>query len=143
MLPSADNSSPYRLYIFPSSLADNIAVSLSLNDEFNSKYIAMNQHRLAGAYRFVTDFLKRHEIPYSKSNAAVFVWMNLAAVVKDNSVKDEDILLELRKQKVYIAAGYAYASEKGGWFRMVFAHPMNVLEEGPKRMVQTPRSLNT
>ncbi|GFG27157.1 hypothetical protein IFM61606_07175 [Aspergillus udagawae] len=127
LLEAADGIS---LYNFPSSLADSIAASILLDDEFGSKYIATNQRRLAESYRFVTDFLTLHGIPYYKSNAAIFVWMNLAAVLRDKSIKDADILRELRSQKVYIAAGYAYASEEAGWFRMVFAHSQSVLEEG-------------
>ncbi|KAF4181652.1 hypothetical protein CNMCM7927_000531 [Aspergillus lentulus] len=127
LLEAADGIS---LYNFPSSLADSIAASVLLDDEFSSKYIATNQRRLGESYRFVTDFLTLHDIPYYKSNAAIFVWMNLAAVLRDKSIKDADILKELQRQKVYIAAGYAYASEEAGWFRMVFAHSQSVLEEG-------------
>ncbi|KAF7593592.1 hypothetical protein BBP40_011212 [Aspergillus hancockii] len=140
LLEAADGIS---LYNFPSSLADNIAASILLDDEFSRKYIATNQRRLAESYRFVTDFLTRHQIPYYKSNAAVFVWMNLAAAVRDESIKDADILGALQKQKVYIAAGYAYASEGAGWFRMVFAHPTNVLEEGLNRLLRALHCLNS
>ncbi|GFF73089.1 hypothetical protein IFM60648_03849 [Aspergillus lentulus] len=140
LLEAADGIS---LYNFPSSLADSIAASILLDDEFSSKYIATNQRRLGESYRFVTDFLTLHDIPYYKSNAAIFVWMNLAAVLRDKSIKDADILKELQRQKVYIAAGYAYASEEAGWFRMVFAHSQSVLEEGLNRMLRALHCLNS
>lgn len=56
-------------------------------------------------------------------------------MVKDATT--EDILVRLRKEKIYIAAGEHYAAEKTGWFRLVFSHPLNVLEEGLKRIIKS------
>lgn len=56
--------------------------------------------------------------------------------MKDTSASDDEILAKLRQCKVYLAAGYAYKSEESGWFRMVFAHPVYVLEEGLKRLIR-------
>jgi bifunctional pyridoxal-dependent enzyme with beta-cystathionase and maltose regulon repressor activities len=103
-------------------------------------YIATNRHRLAESYRFATDFLQSHRIPYVECNAAFFVWMNLRAAVKGHATTDKDILARLRKEKVYIAPGTAYAAEEEGWFRMVFAHPRNVLEQGLNRMLRALQS---
>ncbi|RAK96462.1 aspartate aminotransferase [Aspergillus ibericus CBS 121593] len=124
------------LYNFPSSVADQIASSLLLDDNFTESYIATNRQRLVESYRFATDFLQTHNIPYVECNAAFFIWMNLGAVVKDRTATDKDILARLREEKVYIAPGTAYATEEAGWFRMVFAHPPHVLEEGLSRMVR-------
>jgi bifunctional pyridoxal-dependent enzyme with beta-cystathionase and maltose regulon repressor activities len=55
-------------------------------------------------------------------------------MIKDAS--DEDIIVRLRNEKVYIAAGEHYGAEETGWFRLVFSHPLNVLEEGLKRVIQ-------
>lgn len=128
------------LYNFPSSLADNIATSLLLDDKFTSEYIATNRKRLAESYRFATKFLRSHQIPYVECNAAFFIWINLGAVAKDRTSSDKDILARLHKERVYIATGAIYASEEPGWFRMVFAHPQNVLEEGLNRMLRAIQS---
>ena len=103
---------------------------------FTASYIATNRLRLAESYSFVTSFLKQHSIPYLEANAAFFLWVNLGAVVKDTGATDDGTLVKLRQHKVYLAAGYAYKSEESGWFRMVFAHPVYVLEEGLKRLVR-------
>ncbi|KAJ5816978.1 aspartate aminotransferase [Penicillium robsamsonii] len=137
LLEAADGIS---LYNFPSSLADQVATTVLLDDKFTRVYIATNRHRLAESYRFATDFLRFHHIPYVESNAAFFVWMNLRAALKDRAATDKDILARLRKEKVYIAVGTAYAAEEVGWFRMVFAHPRNVLEEGLNRMLRAIQS---
>ncbi|KAJ5454084.1 Pyridoxal phosphate-dependent transferasemajor regionsubdomain 2 [Penicillium daleae] len=123
------------LYNIPSSLADQITTSLLLDDSFVTKYIAINRARLADSYHFATKTLRSHGIPYLECNAAFFIWINLGAVVKDSTA--EDILGRLRKEKIYIAAGEHYGAEETGWFRLVFSHPLNVLEEGLKRMIQS------
>lgn len=66
--------------------------------------------------------------------------MNLGAIIKDRTTTDQDILAKFRKERVYIAAGTIYAAEEAGWFRMVFAHPQNVLEEGLNRMIRAIQS---
>ncbi|KAB8279507.1 pyridoxal phosphate-dependent transferase [Aspergillus minisclerotigenes] len=132
LLEAADGIS---LYNFPSSLADNIASSLLRDDKFTSSYIATNQHRLAESYSFVTSLLRRYGIPFYESNAAFFVWINLGAVTEDGA-SDTEIMARLREKKVYVGAGYMYASEEPGWFRMVFAHPTPILQEGLQRIAQ-------
>jgi bifunctional pyridoxal-dependent enzyme with beta-cystathionase and maltose regulon repressor activities len=136
----ADNPSPISLYNIPSSLADQVATAVLLDDKFTRVYVATNRHRLAESYRFTTNFLRSHHIPYAESNAAFFVWMNLKAALKDPATTDKEILAKLRKEKVYIAIGTAYAAEEVEWFRMVFAHPQNVLEEGLNRMLRAIQS---
>lgn len=123
------------LYNIPSSLADQVTTSLLLDDNFITKYLAINRARLADSYHFATNWLRSHGIPYLECNAAFFIWINLGAVVKDATA--EDILVRLRKEKIYIAAGEHYAAEKTGWFRLVFSHPLNVLEEGLKRIIKS------
>ncbi|KAJ5592291.1 Pyridoxal phosphate-dependent transferase major region subdomain 2 [Penicillium hordei] len=123
------------LYNIPSSLADQVTTSLLLDDSFMTKYIAINRSRLADSYHFATKWLRSHGIPYLECNAAFFIWINLGAVVKDAT--SEDILARLRKEKIYIAAGEHYGAEKTGWFRLVFSHPLDVLEEGLKRIIKS------
>ncbi|OOQ81704.1 aspartate aminotransferase [Penicillium brasilianum] len=123
------------LYNIPSSLADQVTASLLLDDSFVKKYIATNRARLAGSYHFATKWLRTHGIPYLECNAAFFIWINLRAVVKDATA--EDILVRLRKEGIYIAAGEHYGAEETGWFRLVFSHPLNILEEGLNRLIQS------
>ncbi|KAJ5279493.1 hypothetical protein N7478_004865 [Penicillium angulare] len=132
LLEAADGISYGQLY----SSEHSVAASLLADDGFTTQYLRTNQLRLAESYKFVTAFLKRHEIPYSKCNATFFLWIRLGAVVKDPNTTDDEVSAKLRKFKVYMAAGYAYASEERGWFRMVFAHPRPVLEEGLQRVAQ-------
>ncbi|KAJ1713088.1 hypothetical protein AFGD_005265 [Aspergillus flavus] len=123
------------LFNFPSSLADKAATALLMNDEYVDNLVALNRHRLAGSYRYVTEFLRSHQIPFRESNAAFFVWINLAAAVRSPYRSDDEIMAKLRAKKVYITSGQTYASEEAGWFRLCIAHPREVLEEGLRRMI--------
>ncbi|CAG8893314.1 unnamed protein product [Penicillium egyptiacum] len=124
------------LYNFPSSVADQIASSLLLDETFTEQYASTNRRLLAESYDLVTTFLRAHDIPYFECNAAFFVWINLGAKVKHRGATDADIVAQLRQEKVYIASGTAYAAEDAGWFRLVFAHPPHVLREALERMIR-------
>ena len=105
-----------------------------MSDKYVDNLVALNRQRLAESYRYVTEFLRAHRIPFRESNAALFVWVNLAAAANAPSRSDDELLARLRANKVYITSGKTYASEEAGWFRLVIAHPREVLEEGLRRM---------
>ncbi|CEN60721.1 hypothetical protein ASPCAL03154 [Aspergillus calidoustus] len=124
------------LFSFPSSLADKAVASLLADDAFTDSFISTNRARLSESYQFVTEFCKANGIPYTHSNAALFVWIHLGAIVKDPNLTDEILLSRLRLEGVYMTSGATYASEEPGWFRVVIAHPRHVLEEGLNRMMR-------
>ncbi|KAI1480151.1 PLP-dependent transferase [Daldinia eschscholtzii] len=126
----------FSLFNFPSSLADNAAVSLLMDEEYTRRYISTYQSRLLESYKHVTQFLQDHKIPYRESNASLFLMVNLSAAVHHQLASDDDILALLRKEKLYLTSGNGYRNEEAGWFRMVIAHPMYVLDEGLKRMLR-------
>ncbi|BCS27097.1 pyridoxal phosphate-dependent aminotransferase [Aspergillus puulaauensis] len=119
---------------FPSSMADSIAASLLSNDSFLDTYISEYRSRLSRNYQHVTSFLRDHGIPYEQSNAALFVWTRLGDVMKGQD--DDTILRRLREEKVYLTSGATSAAEESGWFRIVMAHPRDVLDEGLTRLLR-------
>lgn len=106
-----------------------------MNDELVDQFVSLMRSRLAESYHHVTETLRKHNIPFQESNSALFIWANLAAVVKDGPVPDEEILSRLWAKRVYVTSGSTYASEREGWFRLVIAHPRHVLDEGLGRIV--------
>lgn len=115
--------------------------SLLENETFTDDFIAANRSRLSENYQHVTRFLKAHDIPYLRSNAALFVWINLGSLVDHHGKSDDDILVALEKERVYITSGVTYASEEPGWFRVVIAHPKEVLDEGLRRILRATSGL--
>lgn len=107
-----------------------------MDKDFADRYISLHRSRLAESYKYVTGLLRENAIPYRKSNASLFLMVNLTAAAHHHAVGDDDILALLRKEKVYITSASGYRSERPGWFRLVIAHPQYVLDEGLKRILR-------
>jgi 1-aminocyclopropane-1-carboxylate synthase len=149
----------HSLYTFPSSLSDHIACQILENDEWTDWYINENRKRLSENYAMTVKFLNDNGIPYYPgSNAAFFVWANLGTAMRqrrlgkeemtvgDLSLQDShgkegadvtgDIMSRLLEQKVFLASGQAFGSERPGWFRIVFSQPKKYLENGLSRILK-------
>lgn len=120
-------------------MADKATSALLGNNEYVDNLVALSRRRLSESYYYVTEFLRSYQITFRESNASLFVWVNLAAAVHGPSRSDDEILARMRLNKLYITSGHTYASEEAGWFRLVIAHPQDVLEEGLRRMVLSLR----
>ena len=106
-----------------------------MDDVFTERFISTNRARLSESFQRVAQFLQAHRIPYHKSNAGLFAWVNLRAA-KHQEITDGEIVDRLRAEKVYLTSGSTYASEEDGWFRIVIVHPRHVLGEGLKRILR-------
>lgn len=132
------------LYSFVSGLSDQITASILLDDAFSDKYIRTNQEKLSEAYTFIAKVLKKHDIDYMGGcNAGFFVWINLGKKYLEANPGSHDdgtdltdtIMQKLLDRKVFLANGTLFGSEKPGWFRIVFAHPLPYLEEAMGRIL--------
>jgi aspartate/methionine/tyrosine aminotransferase len=148
----------HALYTYPSSPSDHIACKVLENDEWTDYYIKENQKRLSENYILTVKFLKEHNVPYYPgSNAAFFVWdlgeaarrrrlSKGVAAMEDLGIEDgdgkesddnmTDIMSKLLEQKVFLASGEAFGSERQGWFRVVFSQPREYLENGLGRILK-------
>ncbi|KAF2020877.1 putative aspartate aminotransferase [Aaosphaeria arxii CBS 175.79] len=124
------------LFSFPSSLADKAIANLLADRQFTDDYLCLYRERLKDRYDHVTSILHQNRIPYEESNATLFIWANLGAMVKNSRITDDAILKRLRREKLYITSGVGYRSEQTGWFRIVFAHSKELLDEGLQRMIR-------
>jgi len=86
--------------------------------------------------------VKSHGIEYAPGcNAAFFLWVNLGKRYRElhpEVSEDEDIgekvMQQLLKHRVFLASGALFGSEKSGWFRIVFSHQRDYLDEALKRI---------
>jgi aspartate/methionine/tyrosine aminotransferase len=110
-----------------------------------NSYINDNQGQLSTAYTHACQLLKKHDIPYRNDvNAAFFLWVNLrrtytenhpeALFESDENVVTKRIFEKLMERKVFLVHGEAAGSEEPGWFRLVFNQPVELVEEGIKRI---------
>jgi 1-aminocyclopropane-1-carboxylate synthase len=141
-----------RLFTCPSSATEYIVTRILEDTSFTRHYITTNRARIAEAYSFITKFLRSHSIPfYPGANAAFFIWCNLGSYARQRHIEggtpmqdatnsiskaeDEAIMKRLLAKKVFIASGAEFGGEEHGWFRIVFTHPREYLEEGLRRMI--------
>ncbi|KAE8167720.1 pyridoxal phosphate-dependent transferase [Aspergillus tamarii] len=106
------------LYSYVSSISDHVAAEILENVDWGISYTP-------GAY------------------AAFFLWVDLGRAYCERhpgASKSRDLNTTISKrlleEKVFIANGTIFGSEKEGLFRIVFSHPVGYLEEGLKRMMK-------
>ncbi|KAE8140916.1 pyridoxal phosphate-dependent transferase [Aspergillus pseudotamarii] len=131
------------LYSYVSGLSDYIAANILEDDAFTDQYIEMNRQRLGDSYHFVAEYLQQHGLEYERGgNAGFFIWVNLGKKYLESRQKihydgpdlTQEIMDRLCSQKVFLASGNAFGSEKPGWFRIVTSHPTAYLAEALRRI---------
>ncbi|KAE8146356.1 pyridoxal phosphate-dependent transferase [Aspergillus avenaceus] len=133
------------LYSFVSGMSDQITATILQDDAFTDRYIEMNREQLSQSHQFLIEALEKHNIEHSRGcDAGFFVWVNLGEKYlkahpgeHDHGAALTDIIFQkLLDNKILVAHGTAYGSEKIGWFRLVFAHPIPWLAEAMERILR-------
>lgn len=131
------------LYSYPSSATEYVTSLILEDSEFTDRYIQMNRQKLSESYAYVVQSLREHGIEHAPGcNAAFFVWVNLGKRFRElhpgvdlgEQVSDR-VMESLIKKKVFLASGPLFGSEADGWFRVVFSHHREYLEEALRRIV--------
>ncbi|KAG4254701.1 hypothetical protein BFJ72_g15139 [Fusarium proliferatum] len=130
------------LYSSPSSLSEHATANLLEDDAWTDDYIKANQKRLSEKYATVVQWARKNNITYApRVNAAFFLWLDLGKFYLDiHSLPDgqdvgDVVAQRLLAQKVFLASGKDFGSEKKGWFRIVFSQDEANLNEGLERIV--------
>lgn len=107
-----------------------------LNDNmFLDRYFQTYQERLQSGYLQTTTVLKQHNIPFSKTNAGLFLWIDLSQWLGLHGNKQGNTGLTpememtnyLLSRGVFLQPGEAFYSPARGWFRLVYtSEPQNV-----------------
>lgn len=134
---------PVTLYSSTSSMADQAVGNMLSDDQWVEKYVEENRQSLQKNYEHVTAWARGNGVEYAPGvNAAFFLWVNLGAVYRKThpeaaNEKDIDnaIMESLLKERVFIASGAAFGSERPGWFRIVFSQRKEYLDEGLRRIM--------
>lgn len=140
---------PVMIYSYASSLVENIAATLLEDDAFVDSYVAENNAKLYENYKTVVTWAQKYGIIYEKgANAAFFLWLDLgkfylsaqndvsgSGTTQSCSDVSQVVTDALLREKVFLASGANFGSERGGWFRIVFSQNKDILEEGLRRIV--------
>ncbi|KAL6817244.1 pyridoxal phosphate-dependent transferase [Trichoderma sp. SZMC 28015] len=126
-----------------SSLSEHVFANALEDDIWVENYIKENQQKLGSYYEYIVKWAKANDIAYATgANAGFFIWADLGRTYikhQDSDSKPEDldqaVMDALLRHKVFLASGVRFGSEKPGWFRIVFSHDMDYLNEGLGRIV--------
>lgn len=96
-----------------------------LNDEdFIEKFIKESGKRLAKRHESFTKGLEQVGIGSLKSNAGLFIWMDLRKLLKENNIESEMELwrIIIHEVKLNVSPGSSFHCSEPGWFRVCFAN---------------------
>ncbi|PHH50140.1 putative inactive 1-aminocyclopropane-1-carboxylate synthase-like protein 2 [Ceratocystis fimbriata CBS 114723] len=133
------------IYSSISSLPDIMTAKIFEDRAWVESYVAENNRQLSDRFAIVAHWAKDNGIEYAKgNNAGFFVWVNLGDIylrhhpntIKSPTINDE-ITEALLENRVFLASGSNFGSEKPGWYRIVFAVDKMNLVEGLDRVLKT------
>ncbi|KAI9373634.1 pyridoxal phosphate-dependent transferase [Aspergillus egyptiacus] len=131
------------IYSYSSGVSDHLTALVLENQEFTDRYIQRNREKLSSAYAYAAKCMQENGVEYAAGcNAAFFLWLNLGKRYRelhpDEEIGEEigeRVMKCLLQKKVFLATGALFGSEESGWFRIVFSHHRDYLDEGLRRII--------
>ncbi|CAH0018742.1 unnamed protein product [Clonostachys rhizophaga] len=114
--------------------------ALSLQPQLVQDYLVQYRHGLREAYKSATRALEQCQIPFTRANAGLFVFIDLSQWIvyfdgSDQATTAEQQLSNwLIEHGVFLNAGEFAGSEKPGQFRLVFTRDRSVVEIAIRRI---------
>nr|BCS80023.1 1-aminocyclopropane-1-carboxylic acid synthase [Portulaca umbraticola] len=96
-----------------------------LSDEtFVDKFLAKSRERLFSRHHYFTSQLAKVGIRCLKSNAGLFVWMDLRHLMEEQTIEGELKLWRviINEVKINVSPGSSFHCREPGWFRVCFAN---------------------
>jgi 1-aminocyclopropane-1-carboxylate synthase len=118
---------------------DDLAVSAILNNpNFLSYFLKIHREHLEDRYTFCTVILKVYEIPYGRSTAGNYVWIDLSKYIDTepgDSAFDRERSLSTRLNNggIHLTPVDAFPGGQTGWFRINIAIDKDTVEVGLAR----------
>ncbi|XP_040987993.1 1-aminocyclopropane-1-carboxylate synthase-like [Juglans microcarpa x Juglans regia] len=107
-----------------SSQTQHLIASMLSDDEFVDRFIAESAKRLGKRHEVFTQGLDQVGIGYLKSNAGLFLWMDLHHLLKEKTFEAEMELWRviINEVKLNVSPGSSFHCSEPGWFRVCFAN---------------------
>ncbi|KAK3227890.1 hypothetical protein Dsin_007752 [Dipteronia sinensis] len=107
-----------------SSQTQHLIAAMLSDNEFVDKFIAESAKRLATRYKQFTWGLEQVGIGCLKSNAGLFLWMDLRQLLKEQTFEAEISLWRviINEVKLNVSPGSSFHCPNPGWFRVCFAN---------------------
>ncbi|KAA8522451.1 hypothetical protein F0562_013188 [Nyssa sinensis] len=107
-----------------STQTQHLIASMLSDDIFVEKFIAESAIRLAKRHELFTKGLAQVGIGSLKSNAGLFIWMDLSRLLKEPTAEAEMELWHviINEVKLNVSPGSSFHCSESGWFRVCFAN---------------------
>uniref|UniRef100_A0A7N2LGK1 Aminotransferase class I/classII large domain-containing protein n=1 Tax=Quercus lobata TaxID=97700 RepID=A0A7N2LGK1_QUELO len=107
-----------------SSQTQHLLASMLSDDKFVDDFLKENSERLAKRHSLFTKGLEKVGITCLKSNAGLFVWMDLRRLLKEQTLESEMTLWRviINDVKLNVSPGSSFHCSEPGWFRVCFAN---------------------
>uniref|UniRef100_A0A7C9D7J0 1-aminocyclopropane-1-carboxylate synthase n=1 Tax=Opuntia streptacantha TaxID=393608 RepID=A0A7C9D7J0_OPUST len=107
-----------------STQTQRLVASMLSDEEFVEMFLAESSKRLEARHGLFTRRLKQEGIPCLRSNAGLFVWMDLRHLLKEPTVEAELALWRviIDKVNINVSAGSSFHCSEPGWFRVCIAN---------------------
>lgn len=107
-----------------SSQTQHLIASMLSDDDFVDGFIADSSDKLKNRHEAFTGGLAKVGIDCLKSNAGLFVWMNLRSFLKEQTFEAEMALWQviINEVKLNVSPGSSFHCSEPGWFRVCFAN---------------------
>ncbi|KAJ3069823.1 hypothetical protein HDU98_007136 [Podochytrium sp. JEL0797] len=138
------------------SIIDSSLSELLADDAFVNKFIDTNHARLRVNFDRIKTLLNQHAIPFVDPDAAFFMWIDLSKYTRHPSIVAQAqnqnttpcmvLFKKFLEHGVYVVPGDTFFcapdGEDAGRFRVNVPVPMELLEEGVRRMVKALDSIS-
>ncbi|WCJ22709.1 1-aminocyclopropane-1-carboxylate synthase 1 [Euphorbia peplus] len=107
-----------------SSQTQYMLASMLSDKKFVVNFLAESTRRLKKRHGRFTDELEKVEISCLKSNAGLFVWMDLRHLMQEPTFEGEMALwrVVINEVKLNVSPGSSFHCREPGWFRVCFAN---------------------
>jgi 1-aminocyclopropane-1-carboxylate synthase len=108
-----------------SSQTQKTLATMLADAEFADAYVRTNRERLRARHDHVVAGLARAGVPCLRSNAGLFVWMDMRWLLGDEATVASELRLwdrMLREVRLNISPGSSCHCSEPGWFRVCFAN---------------------
>ncbi|OAY62239.1 1-aminocyclopropane-1-carboxylate synthase 1 [Manihot esculenta] len=107
-----------------SSQTQYLLASMLSDEEFVKNFLAESSRRLNKRHSMFTKGLGQVGISCLKSNAGLYVWMDLRHLLKESTFEGEMALwrMIINQVKLNVSPGSSFHCKEPGWFRVCFAN---------------------
>ncbi|KAK8537989.1 hypothetical protein V6N13_096216 [Hibiscus sabdariffa] len=107
-----------------SSQTQHLIASMLSDNDFVDSFIVESKKQLLKRHKYFTWSLSQVGIGSLKSNAGLFIWMDLRKLLKEKTLEAEKDLWRviINEVKLNVSPGSSFHCNEPGWFRVCFAN---------------------